>query len=449
MATSTTASFPPINADRLWQRVQALSQFTDPKLPWTRRAFSERFMEARAWLKDQMEQAGLVVRLDEGGNLIGRRAGSDAGAAPLVTGSHCDTVMEGGRFDGIIGVLAGIEVAHTLHEQNIVLAHPLEVIDFLSEEPSDYGISCVGSRAYAGTLDAAMLAAQRAADGQTLAEGMRGIGARPDALDGPLRAPGSTAAFVELHIEQGPVLEARGLPIGVVTHIVGIRRALITVTGRPDHAGTTPMDLRRDALVGAARLIDGACRRARELDGNGRYVVATVGHIDVSPNAANAVPGRVDMVLEVRSDDEQVVECFAEELLAANSANLRDLRVEAIVQPLTLSGVTRCAPHVMQAIEDAAGSLGYRSMRLPSGAGHDGVHVAHTGPIGMIFIPCLDGRSHCPEEWIEPAQLLDGARVLYQALLNLDRLHAIDRNRRPGSPHQAFIIEEKVQASRK
>lgn len=419
MPNSDIVQFPPIDAERLWQRVQTLAAFTDPDLPWTRRAFTDLFMRARAWLREQMEQAGLDVRLDEGGNLIGRRAGRNASLPPLVTGSHCDTVMEGGRYDGIIGVLAGIEVAHTLHEQGIVLAHPFEVIDFLSEEPSDYGISCVGSRAYAGTLDASMLAAQRP-DGQSLAEGMRNIGARPEALNGPLRGAGSTAAFIELHIEQGPVLESRGLPIGVVTHIVGIRRAQITVKGRPDHAGTTPMDLRRDALVGAARLIDAACLRARQLDGNGRYVVATVGHIDVTPNAANAVPGRVDMVLEVRSDDEQIASTFAEELLAANIERLHDLRVEASVRELTWSGVTRCAPVAMQAIEDAAGSFGYPSMRLPSGAGHDGVHIAHTGPIGMIFIPCLDGRSHCAEESIEPAQLLDGTRVLYRSLLNLD-----------------------------
>jgi N-carbamoyl-L-amino-acid hydrolase len=419
MPHSSPVSFPPINAERLWQRVQALAEFTDPDLPWTRRAFTERFMQARAWLREQMEQAGLAAHLDEGGNLVGRRAGRISQAAPLITGSHCDTVMAGGRFDGIIGVLAGIEVAHTLHEQGIELAHPLEVIDFLSEEPSDYGISNVGSRAFAGRLDAAMLASRRA-DGQTLAEGMRGTGARPEALGGPLRAAGSTAAYVELHIEQGPVLEARGLPIGVVTHIVGIRRALITVTGRPDHAGTTPMDLRRDALVGAARLIDAACLRARALNGTDRYLVATVGHIDVTPNAANAVPGLVEMVLEVRSDDEQAAANFAEELLADCAARLQDLRVEAAIQPLTWSGVTRCAPTVMQAIEDAATALGYPSMRLPSGAGHDGVQVAHTGPIGMIFIPCLGGRSHCPEEWIEPTQLLDGTRVLYQALRELD-----------------------------
>lgn len=410
---------PPIDADRLWQRVQTLSTFTDPQAPWTRRAFGDRFLAAREWLRSQMQEAGLAVRLDEGGNLIGRRAGSDPAARPIITGSHCDTVIEGGRFDGIIGVLAGIEVAHAMHEHGIAMAHPFEVIDFLSEEPSDYGISCIGSRAFSGLLDAQMLAAQRP-DGETLAQGLSRIGGSPQALDRPLRGPGSTAAFVELHIEQGPVLETRGLPIGVVTHIVGIRRVAITVTGRPDHAGTTPMDLRRDALVGAARLVDAACLRARELGADGRYVVATVGRIAMTPNMPNAVPGKVEMVLEVRSDDERVLADFPETLLSACAGQLEDVRVAAAIKDLSRAGVTACAPLVMDAIEQSAGALGYASARLPSGAGHDGVYVSPTGPIGMIFIPCLEGRSHCPEEWIEPGQLLDGTRVLYQSIVELD-----------------------------
>jgi len=419
MPNPASEPMPPIDADRLWRRVQTLSTFTDPDLPWTRRAFTERFLQARDWLRAQMQEAGLEVRLDEGGNLIGRRAGRDAGAAPLVTGSHCDTVVEGGRFDGIIGVLAGIEVAQALREEGRELAHPLEVIDFLSEEPSDYGISCVGSRALAGLLDARMLAAQRP-DGQSLAEGLRAIGGRPEALGRPLREAGGTAAFVELHIEQGPVLETRGLPIGVVTHIVGIRRVAVTVAGRPDHAGTTPMDLRRDALVGAARLIDAACLRARELGTGGRYVVATVGRIAMTPNVPNAVPGKVEMVLEVRSDDEDVLAAFPEDLLADCAARLQDLRVSAAIRPLSRAGVTACAPLVMEAVERAADALGYEHVRLPSGAGHDGVYVARTGPVGMIFVPCLEGRSHCPEEWLEPSQLLDGTRVLYRTLVELD-----------------------------
>ena len=414
-------AFPPLNADRLWSRVETLARYTLPDAPWTRRAFSPLFEQARAWLAQEFADAGLDVRLDAGGNLVGRRAGRAPALKPIVTGSHCDTVMNGGRFDGIIGVLAGIEVARTLHEHGVALDHPFEVIDFLSEEPSDYGISCVGSRALCGQLDAAMLAA-RDPRGETLAEGLRRIGGDPDALSAPLRAAGDTAAFVELHIEQGPVLESRQLPIGVVTHIVGIRRVSIVVQGQPDHAGTTPMDIRRDALVGAARLIDAAHRQASRLSGNPHYVVATVGRIEVAPNAANAVPGVATLTLEVRSDSDAVLDSFPETLMAGLADELAALRLTAAMSPLSRARPTACSPEVMNAIESAAGRLGYASMRLPSGAGHDAVYMAPTGPIGMVFIPCLGGRSHCPEEWIEPAQLLDGTRVLYDTVLELDRV---------------------------
>ena len=205
-AAMSNIPFPPINAERLNARVERLSQFTRPDVPWTRRAFSPLFEEARAWLRSEFVGAGLNVSQDAGGNLIGRREGSGRSSKPIITGSHCDTVVGGGRFDGIIGVLAGIEVAHTLNEQGITLDHPFEVIDFLSEEPSDYGISCVGSRAFSGVLDAGMLASKNA-EGESLREALRRIGGDPDALTQALRAPGSTAAFVELHIEQGPVLE--------------------------------------------------------------------------------------------------------------------------------------------------------------------------------------------------------------------------------------------------
>ncbi|MDT4831341.1 N-carbamoyl-L-amino acid hydrolase [compost metagenome] len=412
--------FPPLNAERLWARVETLAGFTLPDVPWTRRAFSPEFAQARAWLRQEFEAAGLATRLDAGGNLIGTLAGRDPARKPISTGSHCDTVMSGGRFDGIIGVLAGIEVAHSLREHGIQLEHPFEVIDFLSEEPSDYGPSCVGSRAFSGKLDASMLAA-RNPQGETLAEGIARIGGDPAALNAPLRGAGETAAFVELHIEQGPVLESRQLPVGVVTNIVGIRRVQITVEGQPDHAGTTPMDIRRDALVGAARIIDVANRQASALSGNPHYVVATVGRLTLTPNAANAVPGRVEMVLEVRSDSNAVLDGFPETLMEGVAEGLKALRLNASVAPVSRALPTDCSPLVMDAVEVAAGQLGYASMRLPSGAGHDAVYMAPTGPIGMIFIPCLNGRSHCPEEWIEPAQLLDGSRVLYQTVMELDR----------------------------
>lgn len=412
--------FPPLNAQRLNARIEALARFTKPDAPWTRRAFSPLFGDARAWLREEFAAAGLQVSQDAGGNLIGRRAGANSRRKPIITGSHCDTVPGGGRFDGIIGVLAGIEVARTLHEQGIALEHPLEVIDFLSEEPSDYGISCVGSRAFAGVLDADMLASKNL-EGETLAQALLRIGGDPGALGTPLRAAGSTAAFVELHIEQGPVLEKRGLPVGVVTHIVGIRRVLIIVNGQPDHAGTTPMDIRRDALVGAARLIEAAHGMASRLNGDPHYVVATVGRIAVTPNAPNAVPGRVELTLEVRSDNDAVLSAFPESLLVGHSAALRDLGLSIDVAALSRSSPTNCQPLVMDAVETAAARLGYGTMRLPSGAGHDAAYVARTGPMGMIFVPCLNGRSHCAEEWIDAQQLLDGTRVLYETIRELDR----------------------------
>lgn len=410
----------PINIDRLSTRIEAISRFTLPDVPWTRRAFTPLFLEARAWLKEEFARAGLVVTQDAALNLIGRREGTKAGAKPLIIGSHCDTVVGGGRFDGILGVLAGLEVAQTLHEQKVQLAHPFELIDFLSEEPSDYGISCVGSRAFSGVLKADMLASCNA-EGETLAEAIRRCGGNPEVLTQPLRAPGSSAAYLELHIEQGPVLETRQIPIGVVTDIVGIRRVMITLEGRADHAGTTPMDLRHDALVGAAQVIEACYRLASEMNGNPHYVVATIGRIAVTPNAANAVPGKAELTLEVRSNDAAVLACFPETLVGRVTDTLPGLGVTLSYKALSNALPTPCSPVVMQAIESAADALGYAKLNMTSGAGHDAVYVAPTGPIGMIFIPCRGGRSHCPEEWSDPQAVLDGTRVLYQALLGLDK----------------------------
>ncbi|PLC52474.1 Zn-dependent hydrolase [Pollutimonas nitritireducens] len=416
----TANNTPALNPTRLWERVDALAQYTVAGQPWTRRAFSDLFLQARAWLTTQFEAAGLTVHLDAAGNLVGRREGRNPNAKPIVTGSHCDTVLSGGRFDGIIGVLAGIEVAHALHEQGVILDHPFEVIDFLSEEPSDYGISCVGSRAIAGLLDETMLNA-RDQTGETLAAGIARVGGNPPALSMPLRPTGSTAAFVELHIEQGPVLETKGLPIGIVTNIVGIRRYKVMIDGQPDHAGTTPMNIRRDALVGAARVIEVVNGHARSMLDGPDYVVATIGHLVLTPNASNAVPGHVEMMLEVRSDSPAVLRTFADDVMSGVRDRVESLGLQLVCTQVSDSLPTHCTPFMVDLIEQAATNLGYACLRMPSGAGHDAVYLAKTGPMGMIFIPCLKGRSHCPEEWIEPRQLLDGTRVLYETVMALDR----------------------------
>jgi N-carbamoyl-L-amino-acid hydrolase len=409
-----------INADRLWRRLEALSRITDPERPWTRRSFTPLFLEGRQWLQEEFRAAGLEPRIDEGGNLLARMEGSEQGLKPIVIGSHSDTVPSGGRYDGMLGLLAALEVAQSLRERDQRLRHPLEVVDFLAEEPSEFGISCVGSRALAGTLSEDMLDLTRP-DGTTLREALRYVGGDPDRLEEARRGPDSIAAYVEVHIEQGRVLENEGTKIGVVTDIAGIHRDRIVVAGRADHAGATPMKLRHDALVGAAAVVDAVYRRALAISAEERPLVATVGKLDVSPNAINAVPGRVEMILEVRSGDEAATRSFAGEILAEITPRMRELGLEISSEEVSHARPTPCADVVREAIDRAGEALGLSRRDMPSGAGHDGVHVSRCGPIGMIFTPCRDGRSHAPEESIEPSQAADGASALAGAVLELDR----------------------------
>jgi beta-ureidopropionase / N-carbamoyl-L-amino-acid hydrolase len=397
-----------INSDRLWSRLEALSRFTDPARPWTRRAFQEDFVRGRLWLKQEFEAAGLSTSIDAGGNLIGRLGGN---GLPLVAGSHSDTVPSGGRFDGMLGLLAALEAAESFREQAVPLRHPLEVVDFLAEEPNDFGVSCIGSRSWAGALAPTDLA--------TLAPAIELVGGDASRLHQPLRS--AVAAYVELHIEQGVVLAEKQAEIGVVTAIVGIRRHEVTVYGRADHAGTTPMDLRRDALVGAADFIRNVEQLAHRQPPEGAYLVATIGKITVEPNAVNAVPGSVRMILEVRSTDERVLLIFEESIWSESEEFLRRRGLDWTHSLLSQTKPTACSPHIQGAIEKASRSAGFPSVRLPSGAGHDGVFVARIGPMGMIFVPCRDGRSHTPEEWAEPADCGRGAQVLADTLLILDQ----------------------------
>ncbi|HEV7258671.1 MAG TPA: Zn-dependent hydrolase [Bosea sp. (in: a-proteobacteria)] len=409
-----------IDQSRLWRRLETLSRLTDRDRPWTRRSFTPRFLEGRAWLAAEFRAAGLETGIDAGGNLIGRLEGTEQGLAPILIGSHSDTVPSGGRYDGILGVLAALEVAQGLIENGERRRHPLEVVDFLAEEPSEFeGLSCIGSRAMSGALTPEHLALRRA-DGMSLEEGIAYVGGRPQDVAGSARAPGSIAAYLELHIEQGRVLESEAKPIGIVTDIVGIRRERITVTGRADHAGATPMPLRSDALVGAARLIEAAYQKAMATSGDAQPLVATFGKIDVSPNAANAVPGEVVMTLEVRSGNEAAVSAFGGALVREVQPELDALRLKVKAEPISNVAPVACATVIRTAIADASRACGLGTRDLPSGAGHDGVFVSRLGPIGMIFVPCRDGRSHAPEEAIEPEQVADGARTLAGAVKVLD-----------------------------
>lgn len=411
---------PSINADRLWQNLMALAAITEEHKAWTRRSFTPKFLEGRAWLQGAFAKAGLEIEIDAGGNLIGRREGSSGNLAPLMMGSHSDTVPSGGRFDGVLGVLCALEVAQTLHEARLITRHPLEVVDFLAEEPSEFGLSCVGSRALAGALTPEMLEMTRP-DGMTLAEGLAYVGGDPESLSRVARGKDAIAAYLEVHIEQARALEAAKVPVGVVTGIAAIRRQRIRLAGQTDHAGATPMDLRRDALVAAGEFIAAVSEAANKVTTPENPLVATVGWMDVRPNAANAVPGEVEMILEARAALADKLDRFLDVTVAGLLEKFPAEGIKVTRENLSTAAAAPCDKRIVDAIEAVAQDRGLPSMRMPSGAGHDGVFISQIGPIGMIFLPCRDGRSHTPEEWAEPAECAIAAQVMLDAIIELDK----------------------------
>lgn len=410
---------PHVDQRRLWDDVMALAEITDPDLPYTRRSFSPRFLDGRDWLRRRFHEAGLVVRLDCAANLIGRLDGSEGGAPAIMLGSHSDTVPSGGRFDGIAGVIAALEVVRAIRNADYRPRHPIEIVDFLAEEPSEYGVSCVGSRAMAGALEEAALA-RTDGQGETLAAGIRRVGGDPDRIAEARRS--GAAAYLELHIEQGAALQSRGIDLGIVTSIVGITRIEIVLRGAADHAGTTPQDRRRDAALAAAELMLFVDARARELAGSGRgHFVATTGVLEVRPNAANVVPGEARMVLDIRAEDPALIAAFTAALDAESQAVASRTGVDRCRFALLSSAPpTPCDATLREVLTRAAAVAGHSTMQLASGAGHDAAFVARFAPSAMLFVPCRDGKSHAPEEWAEPEALAAGAATLYQAVRILD-----------------------------
>lgn len=405
-----------IDSDRLWNNLMDLAEFRDKASPgWTRRSFTAEYLEARQWLRGLMESAGLQVALDAGANLVGSRTGSTA--TQLVVGSHTDTVTGAGRFDGMLGVIAAIECATVLQETSWPFKHGLKIYDFLAEEPSPYGVSTVGSRAVSGHLPPILLALEDPR-GETLANGIRRIGGNPAALTGPLLNNADIAAFLELHVEQGPYLETHGIPLGIVTGIVGIRRYRVIIHGSPGHAGTTPMDLRRDALVGASIIVSRVNQWANERAGN---LVATVGRINVEPNALNVIPGVASLGVEARALDRQQLDLF-ESFLKDLTDSLASTNYEVSVNETTREDPVLLDPSLRKAMADVFLQNRWTHAELPSWAGHDAVQMVHVcSRSAMIFVPSHRGLSHCPEEWTEPRDAALGAEALLQCLLRLDR----------------------------
>jgi len=404
----------PTSEPRIAEDIAALAEITEPGRPYTRRAFSPMFLRGREWLVRRFKAAGLETRIDASGNLIGRRRGT-VGGRTIMLGSHSDTVPDGGRFDGIAGLSAALEVARALHDQRIALKHDLEIVDFLAEEVSIFGVSCIGSRGMAGVRPAEWL--DRTVDALSLRQGIAEVGGNPQVLE----KREDIAAFLELHIEQGPVLEDGHLDIGVVTAIAGITRIEIVVNGRADHAGTTPMGSRQDALVGAAWLVLGIRKLAEARAAGPTHFAATVGEFSIEPGAANVVPARARLLVDARAEDRAVMLDFAGALEALVAQVAADTRL-SIDMPVTISDnlPTPCDPLVLDTLDAAAVAVGARHRRMASGAGHDTAWMARVTKAGMIFIPCLGGRSHTPDEYAETADVALGAAVLLEAVKRLD-----------------------------
>jgi N-carbamoyl-L-amino-acid hydrolase len=407
-----------VDADRIWADVMGLAAITDPDHPFTRRSFTPRFLEGRAFVARRFAQAGLSVRIDTAGNLIGRREGRDPAAPVIVVGSHSDSVPSGGRFDGIAGVAAGLEIARAL--AGTELAHPLEVIDFLAEEPSEYGLSCVGSRGMSGVLTPAMLDLTEPG-GEHLRDALRRVGGDPDRINAARRD--DVGAFLELHIEQGRVLETGRIDVGLVTSIVGIRRLEIVFVGAADHAGTTPMNVRRDALVAAAATVTSVRAKAEELAASGRgYFVATVGILEVVPGGSNVVPGRCRVVIDVRTTESALTQEFVAAIDAETADHARAAQVErAAIATLSEGPPTTFDAALREELRRSAQALGLSATDIASGAGHDAAFMARIAPAAMVFIPCREGKSHAPEEWAEPEAIAVGTAVMLRTVQQLDR----------------------------
>jgi N-carbamoyl-L-amino-acid hydrolase len=407
-----------IDATRLTRRLTDLARFGAlPGGGVTRHCWGPAYEDARKWLLGEMRAAGLTTWVDGAGNVFGA-IGTDRFSAerPIVlTGSHIDTVPEGGTLDGALGVIAGLECLHTVTANKAAPRRPLAVAAW-SDEEGRYG-SLFGSRAFCKGIDAAQIPEMAAVDGEKLVDVMRRAGFDPARVPEAKTAAGAVAAYVELHIEQGPRLEESGTEIGIVQAIVGVRRSRIIFHGQADHAGTTPMPRRRDAFLGAAEY----ALRAREhvVTRGSEVSVTNIGVVYVHPGASNIVPGRTELVHEMRDPDPAVLERLWNECrdIAERVAGERQLRVE--IRPTSATVPAPCSPNVQNTIEAVCGKLGFSTQRMYSAAGHDAQNLAAVTEAGMIFIPSVGGKSHRTDETSDPRAIERGANVLLHTLLTI------------------------------
>ena len=420
-----------VNEERIMRELQQLAAFTEPpaeapkagETAVTRVVFTERDRQARVWLKTLAMEAGLTIREDAVGNTFFRWQGSAPELAAVATGSHIDAIPNAGMYDGTVGVLGGLEAIRALQAANFQPRRSIELILFTSEEPTRFGLGCLGSRLMSGALDANAAQALVDEEGMSLDQAREAAGYR-GTLDEARLANDAYAAFVELHIEQGPRLEREGVPIGIVTHIAAPASGTITVEGEGGHAGAMLMPVRHDALAAAAEVVLAVEQEA--LATGAEDTVATVGRCEVFPGAVNSVPARVRLSLDVRDTDLARRDAVLRSITAACAEIAQRRGVTMTPAILNADEPASCAPAVVNAIEEACAEANLTSMRMVSRAYHDTLFLARLCPVGMLFIPCRDGVSHRPDEYAEPADTAAGIQVLAHtlAMLSFDKANA-------------------------
>jgi len=405
-----------VSAARIQKDMESFERFTStPGQGITRLPFTGVVRDCVNHLTKLMEEAGLSVREDAAGNVYGRMNGSEKSAPALVIASHFDSVKFGGNFDGLCGIIAGIEVVRMLRDAGITLKNPIEVMGTHDEEGMRYGTGFFGVKAMMGEVDVDYLHRYKDADGISIYDSMVSYGLDPERIKAAARDyKNEIAAFLEVHIEQGPVLDSTKTNLGLVNCIVGMQRYLITVTGRPDHAGTTPMDMRVDAMECASKVISQVSGFAREAGGKG--TVATVGFAQVSPNAMNIIPQEVTFSLDVRSKDQSCIDKIVGDVRGALEQICTEKGATFNVDEKLKVAPAYLNEKLLGMLRESCGKLGFSSLQMPSGAGHDSLQTAPKIDTVMLFVPSKGGRSHCAVEWTEYGDLANAASVVYDAL---------------------------------
>jgi ureidoglycolate amidohydrolase len=402
-----------INRDRLLSDLEMLSSFSDEMSPGiSRLVFADADQEARRWLKSQCRDAGLSVSEDAVGNMFARWTGARPELPAIGTGSHIDAIPHSGRFDGTVGVLGGLEAIRALRDSGFEPQRSIELLLFTAEEPTRFGLGCLGSRMLSGGLDVAADAQLKDSEGATLGQLRAAAG-----FHGSLDQVRHYAAFVELHIEQGPLLEKEGLPIGIVTSIAAPAALRITIEGEGGHAGGVLMADRKDAFCAAAEIV--LAIEASALAPGAVDTCATVGKCKIFPGAVNRIASRVEMDADVRDTDEARRNGVLDAIEQACARVAAKRKVQMKVVPINADAPATCSPRIIQAIEEAASKSGLAYKKMVSRAYHDSLFMARIAPVGMVFIPCRGGVSHRPDEYASPEAIENGATVLAGTLAKL------------------------------